>query len=147
MEELKNHKAHRDYHITETYEAGVELRGTEVKAIRDGEANLSDSFAKIENGQAWLYNLHIAPYEKAHRDNHEPKRTRRLLLHKAEIRKLYAETAKAGRSLVPVKAYFKNRHFKILLGLGTGKNKGDKREDIKKRDTDREIQRAMKNKP
>lgn len=142
--EIQNRKSGRDYHIEETYEAGISLTGTEVKSLRSGHGNFSDSFARVEKGQVWLYNFDISPYDKGNRENHEPKRTRRLLLHKAEIRKLFGTIAQAGRSLVPLKGYFKKRHFKILLGVGVGKNQRDKRQDVKKRETDRELRRALK---
>lgn len=141
--EIENRKAGRDYHILETVECGIELTGTEVKSLRTGQANLSDAFARVEKGQVFLYQFHIPPYDKGNRENHEPKRIRRLLLHKAEIRRLFGETSVAGKSLVPLKGYFKKQYFKVLLGLGTGKNKGDKRQDVKKREVDREIRRAM----
>jgi SsrA-binding protein len=142
--EIENRKAGRDYHILETLEAGIELTGTEVKSLRTGQANLSDAFARVEKGQIWLYQFHIPPYEKGNRENHDPKRIRRLLLHKAEIRRLFEETSIAGKSLVPLKGYFKKQHFKVLLGVGSGKNKGDKRQDIKKREADRQIQRLLR---
>jgi SsrA-binding protein len=142
--EILNRKSRRDFHIEETYEAGIELTGTEVKSLRTGQANLNDAFARIDKNQAWLYNFDISPYDKGNRENHEPKRIRRLLLHKIEIRRLQAEVAQAGRSLIPLKGYFTSKQiFKILLGVGTGKNQRDKRQDIKKRDTDRAIRRAM----
>jgi len=141
--EIQNRKSGRDYHIEETYEAGIALTGTEVKSLRAGQANFADSFARVEKGQVWLYNFDISPYDKGNRENHEPKRTRRLLLHKAEIRKLFGTVAQAGRSLVPLKGYFKKQHFKILLGVGTGKNQRDKRQDVKKRETDRALRRIV----
>ena len=141
---IQNHKAGRDYHVLDRLEAGIELRGTEVKSLRAGQGNLSDSFARIERGQTWLYNFHISPYDKGNRENHDPKRVRRLLLHKSEIRKLHGMVATEGKALIPLKAYFdKNNRFKILLGVCKGKTHGDKRQDLKKRDTDREIRRAM----
>jgi SsrA-binding protein len=139
--EINNRKAGHDYTILSSFEAGVELQGTEVKSIRDGQGNLNDGFARIEKGQAWLYNFHIAPYDKGNRENHEAKRVRRLLLHKQEINKLHSETTIAGKSLIPLKGYFKNRRFKILIGICKSKTKGDQRQDIKKRDMDREIKR------
>lgn len=142
--EILNRKARRDYHIEDTVEAGVELTGTEVKSLRSGQANLNDAFARVEKGQLWLYNFDISPYDKGNRENHEPKRTRRLLVHKLEIRRLDEAVSRAGRTLVALKGYFNARQkFKILLGIGTGKNQRDKREAIKKRDTDRAIRRAM----
>lgn len=142
--EIINRKAQRDYHIEDTIEVGVELTGTEVKSLRAGQANLSDAFARVEQGELWLYNFDISPYDKGNRENHEPKRVRRLLVHKLEIRRLHEEISRAGRSLVALKGYFNTRQkFKILLGLGCGKNQRDKREDIKKRETDRAIRRAL----
>lgn len=142
--EILNRKARRDYHIEETLEAGIALTGTEVKSLRTGQANLNDAFGRVEQGQLWLYNFDISPYDKGNRENHEPKRPRRLLVHKLEIRRLGQAVARAGRTLVPLKGYFNSRQkFKILLGIGTGKNQRDKREDIKKRDTNRAIRRAL----
>lgn len=139
--EINNRKASHEYSILDTFEAGIELQGTEVKSIRGGQGNLNDSFARIEKGQAYLYNFDIAPYAQGNRENHESKRVRRLLLHKQEIIKLHAETKIAGKSLIPLKGYFKNRKFKVLIGICKGKTHGDKRQDVKKRDTDREIKR------
>lgn len=141
--EIQNRKAGRDYAILESLEAGVELQGTEVKSLRNGQGNLSDSFARIERGEAWLYNFHISPYEMGNRENHVPTRTRKLLLHKNEILKLHEQISINGRTIVPLKGYFKNGRFKVLLGVGKGKTHGDKRQDIKKRDTDREMKRAI----
>ena len=112
--------------------------------IRAGQGNLTDAFARIENGQAWLYNFDIQPYKQASYFNHEPKAVRRLLLHKIEIRKLFSLTSVQGRALVALKLYWKNRKLKLLLGVGTGKKAGDKREDMKKADAKREIDQAMK---
>ena len=142
-QEIQNHKAGRDYHVLETVEAGIVLQGTEVKSLRAGQGNLNDAFARIEKAEAWLYNFHIAPYDKGNRENHEPKRIRKLLLNKREIFKMLGAVSTEGRTLVPLKGYFKNRNFKILIGIGKGKTHGDKRQDIKKRDVDREIRRAM----
>jgi SsrA-binding protein len=142
--QIQNHKAGRDYHVIDTLEAGIELKGTEVKSLRGGQGNLSDSFARVEQGQAFLYNFHISPYDKGNRENHDPKRVRRLLLHKHEILKLLGLVSTEGKTLIPLKAYFdQNSRFKILLGICKGKTHGDKRQDLKKRDTDREIRRAM----
>ncbi len=142
-QEIQNHKAGRDFFVLETLEAGVELKGTEVKSLRGGQGNLSDSFARIEKAEAWVFNFHIAPYDKGNRENHEPKRQRKLLLHKREIFKLLGAVSMEGRTLIPLKGYFKNQRFKILLGICKGKTHGDKRQDIKKRETDREIRREM----
>jgi SsrA-binding protein len=140
--EIFNRKASHDYAVLDSLEAGLELQGTEVKSIRQGQGNLGDAFARIEKGQAWLYNFHIAPYDKGNRENHEAKRVRKLLLHKKEIIKLHGETSLAGKSLIPLKGYFKNRKFKILIGICKSKTHGDKRQDIKKRDLNRELKRA-----
>jgi SsrA-binding protein len=139
-----NHKAHRDYHVGETYEAGIVLKGTEVKSLRGGRGNLDEAFARIENGQVWLYNFDIQPYAKAAYGNHEPKATRRLLLNKSEIRKLHGTVSAGGKSLVALKLYWKGQHMKVLIGVGTGKNQRDKRQDLKKAAEKREIQQAMK---
>jgi SsrA-binding protein len=141
---ITNRKAHRDYEILETYEAGIVLRGTEVKSLRAGQGNLTDAFARIEKNEAWLYNFDIQPYKQANRYNHEPKATRRLLLHKQEIRKLFGLASVSGRALVALKMYWKGRHLKVLLGVGVGKNVRDKREDLKKAVAKREMDQAMK---
>lgn len=142
--EVQNRKAGRDYSVLETLEAGIELQGTEVKSLRTSQASLDEAFARIENGQMWIHQFHIAPYEKGNRENHEPKRVRRLLVHKEEIRRLHEEVATAGKTLIPLKGYFNDKQrFKILIGLCKGKNARDKRQDVKKRDTDREIRQTM----
>lgn len=141
-----NKSAGRDYHISETCEAGIELVGTEVKSLREGNANLKDSFARIEGGQAFLYNMHISPYEFGNIANVEPKRTRRLLLHKSQIRKLIDQTTQKGFTLVPLSAYLKQGLVKIELALAKGKRHYDKRESLKKKETDREIARALRQK-
>lgn len=141
---ITNRKAPRDYNILETYEAGIVLRGTEVKSLRAGKGNLSDAFARIENDQAWLYNLDIQPYEQGNRYNHEPKAVRRLLLHKNEIRKIFGTVAVAGRALVALKMYWKSNKIKVLLGVGIGKNQRDKREDLKKAAMKRDVDQALK---
>ncbi|MFZ5805800.1 MAG: SsrA-binding protein SmpB [Verrucomicrobiota bacterium] len=141
--EIHNRKASHYYKILETFEAGIELQGTEVKSLRGGHGHLNDAFARVEKGEVWLYNFDIAPYSHGNRENHEPKRTRKLLLHKQEIRRLFGEISRAGRTLVPLKGYFKKRCFKLLLGVGVGKTQHDKRQSIMKRDTDRQIRRAL----
>jgi SsrA-binding protein len=141
---ITNRKAQRDYQILETYEAGLVLRGSEVKSLRAGQGNLTDAFARIENGQAWLYQLDIQPYKQANIFNHEPKAVRRLLLHKQEIRKLHGIVAVKGRTLVALKMYWKARRLKVLLGVGVGKNVRDKRQDLKKAAAKREIDQALK---
>jgi SsrA-binding protein len=139
---VSNSKARRDFHIIETFEAGIALKGTEVKALRAGKAQIADAFARIENDQAWLYNAHIDEYSFGNRENHQPKAPRRLLLHKSEIRKLFGLASVKGNSLVPLSMYWKNGKVKLALGVGKGKVEFDKREDIKKRDADRELKRA-----
>ena len=140
---VTNAKARRDFHILETYEAGIALKGTEVKALRAGKAQIADAFARIENDQAWLYNAHIDEYSFGNRENHQPKAPRRLLLHKSEIRKLFGLASVKGNSLVPLSMYWKGGRVKVAIGVGKGKVQFDKREDIKKRDSDRELKRAI----
>jgi len=139
-----NRKAYFDYHILETFEAGIALLGTEVKGIREGHANLRDSFARLENGEVWLFNVHINPYSHRGYVDHDPKRKRRLLLHKHEIRKLIGKTVEKGLTLVPTKLYFKNGKVKVAIALAKGKQAHDKRETLKKRETDRETRAAVK---
>ncbi|OCL25401.1 SsrA-binding protein [Orenia metallireducens] len=139
-----NRKARHEYHIEETYEVGIVLQGTEVKSIRAGRVNLKDSFARIENNEVFLYNLHISPYEQGNRYNHDPERVRKLLLHKSEIRKLIGKTQQEGYTLVPLKIYFTRQLIKVQLALGKGKNLYDKRQDLKRKSAKREIQRAFK---
>ena len=138
-----NRKALRDYHVLETYEAGIELRGTEVKSIRNGHLNLQDAFARVENGQVWLYQCDILPYDKASHEQHQARRPRRLLLHKREIFKLIGSANNTGMTLVALKAYWKNQKVKIQLALGKGKAAHDKREDIKKKEAKREVDRTL----
>ncbi|MCR6112057.1 SsrA-binding protein SmpB [Bacillus sp. A301a_S52] len=140
----QNKKARHDYHIEETYEAGMVLTGTEIKSIRNRRVNMKDSFARVAQGEAWLHNLHISPYEQGNRYNHEPVRTRKLLLHRKQISQLIGLTQQKGYTLVPLKIYIKNGVAKVLIGLGKGKKKYDKREDLKQKDAKREIQRAFK---
>jgi SsrA-binding protein len=140
----QNKKAYHDFFIEETYEAGIVLQGTEIKSIRAGKVNLKDAFAKVQNGEVFLHNMHISPYEQGNRFNHDPLRTRKLLLHRREINKLIGLTKEQGYSLVPLKLYIKDGFAKILLGLGKGKKKYDKREDMKKREAQREIERAFR---
>ena len=139
-----NRKAFHDYHILETFEAGIALLGTEVKGIREGQANLRDSFARVEGGEVWLFNVHINPYSHRGYVDHDPKRKRRLLLHKAEIRKLIGKTVEKGLTLVPTRLYFKNGKVKVALALAKGKQAHDKRETIKRREIDRETRAAVK---
>ena len=140
---VTNSKARRDYHITDTFEAGIVLRGTEVKALRAGKAQISDAFARVENNQVFLYNAHIDEYAHGNLQNHEPKATRKLLLHKAEIRKLFGLASVKGNALIPLAFYWKNGKVKVSLGVGKGKAQFDKRDDIKKRDVERELQRRF----
>lgn len=141
-----NKKAYRDYEVLETIECGIELKGSEVKSIRAGKINFEDSFARVENNQITMYNTHISPYEQASYLNVEPTRPRRLLLHQAQIRRLSGQVAQKGFTLVPLKVYFNERGFaKIELALCKGKKLYDKRESIKRRETDLEVRRVMKN--
>ena len=139
-----NRKAHFDYHILETFEAGVVLTGTEVKGIREGRANLRDSYARVENGEVWLYKVHINPYTHRGYVDHDPKRRRKLLMHRAEIRKLIGRTVEKGLTLVPTRMYFKKGRVKVALGLARGKQLHDKRETIKRRETERETRAMVK---
>ena len=141
----ENRKAYHDYHLLETFEAGVALLGTEVKAIREGRVNLRDSFAKVEDGEIFLYNVNISPYSHRGYAEHEPLRRRKLLLHRDEIRKLIGKTIERGMTLVPVRMYFKKGRVKVALGLAKGKKDYDKRETIKRREVDRETRAAVKN--
>jgi SsrA-binding protein len=140
----ENRKAFHDYHIVETFEAGIVLAGTEVKAIREGGANLRDSYARIENAEVWLYNVHISAYSHRGYTEHDPTRKRKLLLHRQEIRKLTGKTVEKGMTLVPTRLYFKNGHVKVALALARGKQAHDKRETIKRREADRETRAAVK---
>ena len=139
---VTNAKARRDYHILETFEAGLVLHGTEVKSLRAGKGQISDSFARVEKDEAWLHNAHIDEYAFGNLQNHAPKAPRKLLLHKSEIRKLSALGDIKGNALVPLALFWKNGKVKVLLGVGQGKVQFDKREDIKKREADRELKRA-----
>ncbi|ACL70321.1 SsrA-binding protein SmpB [Halothermothrix orenii] len=140
----RNKKARHDFFIEETYESGIILRGTEIKSVREGRVNLKDSFALVENGEVFLYNMHISPYKQGNRYNHDPGRKRKLLLHKSEIRKLIGKTKQRGYSLVPLSIYLKNNLAKIELALAKGKKKYDKRQEIAKKTAEREIRRAFK---
>lgn len=141
----QNKKASHDYFIEDTYEAGIVLQGTEIKSIRAGRVNLKDSHARIDKrGEVQLINLHISEYEQGNRFNHDPTRTRKLLLHRKQIDKLIGLTQQEGYALVPLKIYIKNGFAKVLLGLGKGKKKYDKREDLKKKQMKRDIDRAIK---
>jgi SsrA-binding protein len=140
----ENRKARHLYHVLETHETGIVLQGTEVKSLRAGKANLQDSYARVENGELFLYNMHISPYEQGNRFNHEPKRTRKLLMHKHEIKRLQGQSKEQGLTLVPLKVYFKNGKAKVALAVVKGKKLHDKRQDIANRDAKREMERAMK---
>jgi SsrA-binding protein len=140
----ENRKAHHDFHLLESFEAGIVLVGTEVKAIREGRVNLRDSFARVENGEVFLYNVNISPYSHRGYADHEPLRRRKLLLHREEIRKLIGKTVERGMTLVPVRLYFKNGRVKVSVSLAKGKKEFDKRETIKRRETDRETRAAVK---
>ncbi len=140
----ENRKAAHDYHLLETYEAGLVLLGTEVKAIREGRANLRDSFARVEDGEVWAYNLHISPYSHRGYADHDPKRRRKLLLHKQEIRRLLGKTVERGMTLVPLRLYLKNGRVKLALALAKGKKTHDKRETIKRREAEREARAAVR---
>jgi SsrA-binding protein len=139
---LTNSKARRDYHILDTFEAGLVLKGTEVKALRAGKGQISDAFARVENNEVFLHNAHIDEYSYGNIQNHQPKAPRKLLLHKTEIRKLFGLASVKGNALVPLSFYWKNGRVKVLLGVGQGKLQFDKREDIKKRDAERDVKRA-----
>jgi SsrA-binding protein len=142
-----NRKARRDYHILEAMEAGIELRGTEVKSLREGKANLRDSYAGIESGELFLYNAHINPYSMGNRFNHDPTRTRKLLMHAHEIKRLLGKVQEKGLTLIPLRLYFNDGgKVKVELGLARGKRTYDKRRQIAERDAEREMQRAAKEK-
>ncbi len=140
----ENRKAFHDFHLMETFEAGLVLLGTEVKAIREGRVNLRDSFARVEDGEVFLYNVNISPYSHRGYADHEPLRRRKLLLHRDEIRKLIGKTVEKGMTLVPVRLYFKNGRVKVAVSLAKGKKDYDKRETIKRREADRETRAAIK---
>ena len=140
----ENRKARHDYHILETWEAGVVLLGTEVKAIREGRVNLRDSYARADRGEVWMLNVHISPYSHTGYAHHEEMRQRKLLLHEHEIRKIIGRVAEKGLTLVPLEMYFKKGRVKVLLGLAKGKQAHDKRETIRRREVDRETRAAVK---
>lgn len=140
----KNRRASFDYFIEETYEAGIVLQGTEIKSVRAGRVNITDAHVRIINGEAQIINMHIAPYEQGNRFNHDPTRTRKLLLHRKEIDKLYGLVQQKSYTIVPLKLYIKNGFAKLLIGLGKGKKQYDKREDQKQKQMKRDIDRAMK---
>ncbi|WP_241958425.1 SsrA-binding protein SmpB [Mammaliicoccus sciuri] len=140
----QNRKASHDYTIEDTVEAGIVLQGTEIKSIRRGSANLKDSYARVFNGEVYVYNMHIAPYEEGNRFNHDPLRNRKLLLKRKEIDKLFGITREKGYALIPLKLYIKNGYCKVLLGVAKGKRDYDKRHALKAKEAKRDVERAMK---
>jgi len=139
----RNRKARHEYDILDTLEAGMELRGPEVKSLRAGQVAFQDAFARVERGQVWLYSLHVSPYEQANRANVDPLRPRRLLLHKQEIRKLVGQVEEKGLTLIPLEIYFSRGFAKVTLAVARGRKLHDKREAVKQRDQDREARRAV----
>jgi SsrA-binding protein len=140
---IQNRKARHDYTIVETYDAGLALMGTEVKSIRGRQANLVDAFAKVEGREVWLYNMHVTPYDHGTRWNAEPRRKRKLLLHRSEITRLAASVDRKGYALIPLSIYFQRGYAKVELGVGLGKREYDKRDSIAQRDADRERDREL----
>ena len=140
----ENRKARHDYHVLETWEAGVSLLGTEVKSIREGRVNLRDSYARVDNGEIWMLNVHISPYSHRGSAEHQELRQRKLLLHRDEIRKMVGKVAEKGLTLVPLELYFKKGRVKVLLGLAKGKQAHDKRETLRMREVDRDTRAAIK---
>ncbi len=140
---IRNKKAHHDYHILETLEAGLVLEGSEVKALRDGKCNVDEAFARVRDGQVFLFNMHIGPYEQAHQFGHDTRRTRKLLLKKREITRFLGRAVEKGHTLVPLTVYFKGGWAKVQIGVAKGKREFDKREDLKKRDHKRDIAREL----
>lgn len=138
-----NRQASFRYHLLEKYEAGIMLEGSEVKSIRDGGVQIKDAYATVRRGEVWLSNMHIAPYLPASRENHEPERERKLLLHAKEIEELVESTAQKGLTLIPTRVYLKGARVKVEIALGRGKDQGDKRRDLKEKDVKRDIQRAL----
>jgi SsrA-binding protein len=139
-----NRKAYHDYHVLESLEAGLVLSGTEIKSVRAGRVNLRDGYARVQNGEIWLYNTHISPYDQGNRYNHEPMRPRKLLLHKGEIGRLTGKSQEQGLTLVPLRMYERKGHAKVELAVVRGKRQYDKREAIAERDAKREVDRAIK---
>ena len=139
-----NRKARHDYFIDETYEAGLVLKGSEVKSLREGKANLKDSYARVVRGEAFLHNAHISPYAAANQFNHDPTRARKLLLHKQEIHRLSAKTAERGLTLIPLRLYFKQGKAKVELGVARGKKLYDKRETLRRKVAQREVERSLR---
>ncbi len=140
----ENRKAHHDYHLLETFEAGIALVGTEVKSIREGRVNLRDSFGRVQDGEVFVHNVHISAYSHRGYADHEATRPRKLLLHKSEIRKLIGKVVERGMTLVPVRLYFKNGRVKVAISLAKGKKEHDRRETIKRREAERESRAAIK---
>jgi SsrA-binding protein len=139
-----NRQAAYRYHLLDKWEAGLVLTGTEVKSLREGKAQLKDGYATVVNGEVWLHNVHIPPYGPATRDNHEPERPRKLLMHKREIERLIGKTKEKGLTLVPTRLYFSGRHAKVEIALARGKDRGDKRQAIKERELKREMERSFR---
>lgn len=139
----RNRKARHEYEIVDTYEAGIELKGPEVKSLREGHVSFQDAFARVDNGEAWLYSLHISPYEQANRFNEDPLRPRKLLLHRRQIGEIAVETEAKGLTVVPLEIYFKRGYAKVLLAVARGKKLHDKRETLKRKQQEREAERAM----
>lgn len=139
-----NKKAYHDYHIVESYEAGLALKGSEIKSIRMGRVNIRDAYARSDNGELWLYNSHIAAYQAGGFNTHEPDRRRKLLMHRSQIAELAAQSNQKGLTLVPLRIYIKNGIAKLEIGIGRGKKQFDKRDAIARRETDREVERALK---
>ena len=140
----RNRKALHNYHVDEAFEAGIVLTGTEVKSVRHARVNLKDSYARLEGGELYLYNMHISPYEQGNRFNHDPLRIRKLLMHRVEINRLHGKVKEKGYALVPLKVYFRGGLVKVELALARGKKMYDKRRDIKEKDSRREMERAVK---
>lgn len=139
----KNRKARHDYHILDTYEAGIALTGSEIKSVRAGQVNLRDGYATIKDDEMWLYNVHISAYEQANRENHDPRRTRKLLLHRREISGLVGKLREKGLTLIPLRVYLKKSLAKVELGLAQGKKQYDKRATLKEKEAQRQINRAL----
>jgi SsrA-binding protein len=140
----QNRRARHEFTIEDTFEAGLVLQGTEVKALRDGKAQIKDGYASVRDGEVWLHNVHIPPYGPASRENHEPERPRKLLMHKREIERLIGKTREKGLTLVPTRLYFRDGRAKIEIALARGKDVGDKRQSIKEREMKREMERAIR---
>ena len=141
---VSNRKARHEYHVLQTHEAGMVLQGTEVKSLRNGKANLTDAYGVVNGGEVYLINLHISPYDQGNYFNHEPTRTRKLLLHRKEIRKLIGSVEREGLTLVPLELYFKRGRAKVAIALGKGKKLHDKRADLRKKDDERDMARAVR---